>query len=68
MVKISTLDVVVSRNSENLNAFRFIHIDLLCKRCSLLYNVHFITIDLESNRKQMNPTLKLIISYLFRWC
>ena len=66
MVKISTLNVVVSRNSENLNVFRFIDIDLLCERCSLLYNVHFITIYLESNRKQMNPTLKLIISYLFR--
>ena len=35
MVKISTLNVVVSRNSENLNVFRFILIDLLCERCSM---------------------------------
>ena len=47
MVKICPINIVVSGNSENLEVLLFVDFYLFCVWCSLLYNGHFVTINLE---------------------
>lgn len=47
MVEISTVDVVVSRYSEDFDLVRYINIDFLRKLCFSLLNCHGIMINLE---------------------
>ena len=47
MVKICPINIVVTGNSENLGALLFIDFYLFCVWCSLLYNGHFVTINLK---------------------
>jgi len=64
MVEISTINIVVTRNSENYLVSPLVDINFLRKSCPLLINFHFVTVSLENicYQCQINVIMKLIHS------
>lgn len=54
MVKIRTLNVIVSRNSENFDVLRLIDIDVFRERGPFFLNCHFVMVSLEERLKEEN--------------
>lgn len=66
MVEISALDVVVSRNSENLDVLFFVDFDSLRELCSVLFKCHLIASNLENQNCSSSRNLGIIL--LFSSC